>query len=57
MLAQIQARHFTAGIIFDETNHVVTAAPIVKYMIGWSKNHVIRYVNHRHWRIIYPTNP
>ena len=50
MLAQIEAPHFTAGIVLAD-NVVTEAAPIVKYMIGWNRNYVRHYCQQKRWQI------
>lgn len=43
------ASNFTAGIVLED-NVVVKAAPIVKYMNGWTLSRVEDYCRKRHWR-------
>ena len=50
MLARIVAPHFIAGIILKE-DRVVQAAPIVSYMINWSRNRVINYCRSKSWTV------
>lgn len=52
-LARIEAPYFIAGIEFSkDTKTVVTrAAPIIKYMIGWSPIDVKTYCLKKKWRI------
>ena len=50
MLAQITAPHFVAGIVLDDGT-VTTAAPIVKYMIGWNRDRVRDYCHQKAWHI------
>lgn len=50
MLARIEAPHFVAGITLKD-DHVVIAAPIVKYMGGWSRDRVRDYCKEKGWRI------
>ena len=50
MLAQVKAPHFVAGIVLE--NDIVTeAAPIVKYMHGWSRDKVRDYCKQKGWQI------
>jgi hypothetical protein len=49
MIAQITAPHFCAGISFDSAECVVEAAPIVRYMIGWSRQRVRDYCRSKNW--------
>jgi hypothetical protein len=48
VLGRIVAPHFVAGIECRD-GRVVWAAPIVRYMIGWSEDHVRAYVAKRGW--------
>lgn len=50
MLAQIDAPHFNCGIVL-ENDCVIEAAPIVKYMRGWSRGKVRDYCAKKHWKI------
>jgi hypothetical protein len=50
MLAQITAPHFVAGIVLDD-GIVATAAPIVKYMVGWNRDRVRDYCHQKAWHI------
>jgi hypothetical protein len=50
MLAQIKAPHFTAGIVLAD-GKVATAAPIVKYMVGWPRGKVRDYCKQKKWQI------
>jgi hypothetical protein len=50
ILAQIRGDKFTAGIVlWDDT--VIEAAPIVKYMKGWSRDRVRDYCKGKGWTI------
>lgn len=49
--AQITAPGFTAGIVIRrESASVVLAAPIVRYMLGWSEARVKGYCQTRGWK-------
>lgn len=50
MLARITAPHFCAGLVFDGNMRVIEAAPILRYMIGWSAGRVIDYCSRKHWQ-------
>ncbi len=60
MLIRIEAPHFVAGVEVEplpflqdhyEDHHVVSkAAPIVKYMVGWTKTAVIQYCKKKGWK-------
>lgn len=49
ILASIDAPHFFAGIVLDG-GVVIRAAPIVRYMYGWSRERVRGYCRHKGWR-------
>lgn len=49
-LAQITAPHFVAGLIFIDRK-VVEAAPIIRYMEGWTADLVKQYVDKKKWSI------
>ena len=55
ILWRIEAPHFTAGLETRATEiggrRVISAPPIIKYMIGWSEEHVERYCAERQWRL------
>lgn len=50
-ILSVDAPHFVAGIVFDQ-NTVKRAAPIIKYMTGWSKEKMTTYCEYRGWKII-----
>jgi hypothetical protein len=47
-LGRIEAPHFVAGIVFRD-RIAVDAAPIVKYMHGWSVERVRDYCQRKEW--------
>jgi len=50
VLAQVTAPHFCAGVVL--TNDVVTeAAPILRYMVGWSRDRVRDYASGKGWQV------
>jgi hypothetical protein len=50
--ARIVAPHFVCGIELDPSSaRVVDAAPIVRYMVGWSAKRVASYCTRRGWEI------
>jgi hypothetical protein len=53
MMLQIKAGHppkgMTAGVVFNEWSVCIKAAPVVKYMKGWTLAHVIKYCHNRGW--------
>ncbi len=50
VLAAIDAPHFYAGIILEQ-DVVIQAAPIVKYMRGWSRDRVRDYCRQKRWTV------
>lgn len=48
-LIRIDAHYFVAGVVLTK-GHVVRAAPIVKYMLGWPEGRVISYISRKRWR-------
>lgn len=51
MLAAIDAPHFYAGIVLED-DVVVRAAPIVKYMRGWTRDKVRAYCQRKGWKVL-----
>lgn len=52
MLVAIDAPHFYAGIVLDDAGIVVQAAPIVRYMIGWTRERASAYISRKRWSAI-----
>ena len=56
MLIRIAAPYFVAGIILVPdlfgVFSVVKAAPILRYMKGWSYSRVFAYCNQKNWEIL-----
>jgi len=61
-LYSIDAPHFYAGLEIEKnstyldtfyysTYKVVKAAPIIKYMVGWTKHNVENYCNKKGWKL------
>jgi len=50
MLARIVAPHFVCGIVLNGAR-VHEAAPIVKYMTGWTAKQVRAYCDRKDWRV------
>ena len=44
----ISAPHFVAGVVLDG-NVVVRCAPILRYMLGWTRARVEGYCRRKHW--------
>lgn len=53
MLWQIVAPHFVAGIVLGRApDHIgVQAAPIIRYMKGWTFNKIHDYCGRKGWRM------
>lgn len=49
VVVTIDAPHFNAGIV-AENGKVVRAAPIIRYMIGWTGVQVRDYCRKKGWR-------
>lgn len=47
-LVRIVSDHFAAGIVVKD-DKVILAAPILKYMTGWSSDRVRQYVSKKGW--------
>lgn len=45
----INAPHFYAGLI-HESGRVVRAAPIIRYMVGWTGQQVADYCRRKGWK-------
>jgi hypothetical protein len=50
-MIQITSKWFTAGVVF-QNDRVVRAAPIISYMMGWTKERVLRYARIRKWHAV-----
>ena len=50
-MIRIEAPYFVAGVTFDQTDKVISAAPIVRYMLGWPYTRVIEYCRFKKWKI------
>lgn len=50
MLIRIDAYYFCAGVVVED-GFVVRAAPILKYMMGWSEGRVRSYVARKRWHL------
>jgi hypothetical protein len=51
LLAAVDASHFYAGIVLQD-DHVVEAAPILKYMTGWTRDRVRSYCAAKGWHVV-----
>lgn len=54
-VVSIDAPHFNAGVVFDQ-NTVKKAAPIIKYMTGWSKEKMVAYCESKGWKVLEHTD-
>ncbi|WP_157787984.1 hypothetical protein [Bradyrhizobium elkanii] len=43
----IDAPHFYAAVVVGQTNRVIRAAPILRYMIGWDRQRVLAYADRK----------
>ena len=50
-MIRIEAPYFTAGLVFED-DIVVGAAPIIKYMKGWTRFAVEVYCVRRGWKYL-----
>lgn len=51
-VGQITGDHFCAGVELSENQHrVESAAPIVKYMIGWTRQRLVTYCQTKGWKL------
>lgn len=50
ILASIDAPHFCAGVVLWD-DKVIEAAPIVRYMKGWTRARVRAYCGDKKWKV------
>jgi hypothetical protein len=57
-LWQITAPYFVVGLVFND-GYCTEAAPIIKYMIGWSKLRIADYTKGKSWQLnaVYEDSP
>ena len=48
---QITAPYFTAGLVVCD-GKVKDAAPIIRYMIGWTKEKMAGYAQRHFWKVV-----
>lgn len=48
-LYQIETTYFTAGLVINGQGLVIDAAPIIKYMMGWSEKRAMDYIREKGW--------
>jgi hypothetical protein len=54
-LVRISAPNFTAGLVIKD-DHVIRAAPILNYMIGWPVKRIVALAQRREWSVEYNTH-
>lgn len=47
----VDAPHFYAGIVSDGTEHIVEAAPILRWTIGKSRSELRAYFARKGWKV------
>ena len=55
MMVQIKADHMTAGVVLEQDVqsgrwYGASAAPILKYMVGWSLGDITKYAIEKGWK-------
>lgn len=53
-LTRIEAPHFVAAVVLVHDGpglKVARAAPILRYMLGWSGDRVYAYIERKGWRV------
>lgn len=50
-IRQIDSGYFCAGVVVDDLGRVIRAAPIVKYMRGWTLKQVEDYCREKRWTL------
>jgi hypothetical protein len=46
VLAQVTTDHYCAGLVIED-DHVIEAAPIIKWTIGWHRYRLLKYFRER----------
>lgn len=46
----IDSHYFFAGVVFDERRVATHAAPILRYMLGWTPERVVAYAKRKRWK-------
>jgi hypothetical protein len=49
-MIRLTSKWFCAAVIIQR-DRVVRCAPMLNYMMGWTKQRVLRYARHREWRV------
>lgn len=52
MLIQIDSGYFCAAVQVKD-GKVTSAAPIIKYMLGWLESRVLEYSDKKGWKIVF----
>lgn len=47
---RLTSHYFCAGVVLGQ-KRVIRAAPILKYMKGWTRDEVLRYARNKRWKI------
>ncbi len=50
-MIRITAAHFCAGVVLGRTDAVVRGAPILAYMVGWTRARVLGYAARKRWKV------
>jgi hypothetical protein len=50
---RVTAPHFVAAVEIDARGVVTRAAPILGYMLGWTREEALRYARRRGWQAEY----
>jgi hypothetical protein len=55
-LIRVESKYFVGGCIVNRSGRVEAAAPIMKYMEGWTISHVYEYCKKKGWGFEYTYN-
>src|SRR5215475_152470 len=50
-IVRLSSKWFVAAVLLDRGGHVYRCAPLLQYMMGWSRVRVLRYARIRHWSL------
>jgi hypothetical protein len=51
VLIQITAPHFCAGVVVAPNGVGRSAAPILRYMVGWTFPQIVQYCTKKRWHV------
>ena len=51
-LIHIDSGYFNAGAVLDKNEVCIQAAPIISYMMGWSKTQILSYCKQKNWKTL-----